>query len=90
MKKAPRTKKWRRKAAEDRARLFAANPHCHWCGTITIVGKGDGDRLATLEHIRGFHACDRDVRVWDAPENKVIACFKCNNSRSSTQLPGLS
>lgn len=87
MKRAPREKAWRRKAAEDRERLFTINPRCHWCGVVTVPGKGGGERLTTLDHIKGFHECGRNIAEWDAKENKVIACYACNNRRSAHQHP---
>ena len=61
--------------------LFAADPRCHWCGTETLMGKGHGGKLATLDHVKSWPECSGKDE-WAASENMVLACRSCNQRRS--------
>lgn len=68
---------------------YDKNPCCHWCGTKMILGeKQQNDisyrqplNLATRDHL--IHKFDADQTEREKPENWVLACYKCNSSRSS-------
>jgi hypothetical protein len=69
-----------------RAYLFRRNPHCHWCGTVTVLEqrvKHNGTltnhhNTATLDHMKsrlmGRRLHERTARV--------LACSACNHTRA--------
>lgn len=55
--------------------LFESDPHCHWCGCLTLWDLTPGKihkAGATLDHIGKNSHDDRFV---------VLACFDCNQLR---------
>lgn len=69
------------KLARTRERLWKKNPHCHWCGVLTIDYR---DRKhhhygneATLDHMYSRYSPLRGKRTYV----NVLACYKCNNQR---------
>lgn len=67
----------------------AKDPHCYYCGIVTVndypvrnrelkKGEEPPDDMATLEHL--YHRFDKrryDISVPDE-DKKVVACYKCN------------
>lgn len=57
-------------------RHFAADPHCRYCGVLTVRAETSGsisDNTATLEH--------KKPRVFggeDTYDNTTLACHRCN------------
>ena len=75
--------------AVQRARdaLFAANPSCHWCGTVTLhpsVAAGNPN-MATLDHIRPRRECV-SFEQYSSAQNHVLACFECNALRDTVDI----
>lgn len=66
---------------DRRDALYAKMPYCHWCGTRVFMGKGHGDRLATLDHVLSWPEC-KSEQQWADPMNQVLACRACNQRRS--------
>jgi hypothetical protein len=82
MKKLNTTQRLRKK----REQLYSEDPHCHWCGTLTVQLKGHvskpPENAATIDHlIHQWH--DRRKQNKCAPNEKryVLACRKCNMQR---------
>ncbi len=69
-----------------RERLFAKNPHCHWCKCLTVPpnpnGGGGPDNMATLDHL--FSRLVKQPKyVGDGRTPvTVLACRKCNHARA--------
>lgn len=67
-------------------RLHKENPHCHWCGVLTILGGSNKNPdKATLDHIRSRLQC-KTWAEYTAPANHVLACLECNNLRDQIFL----
>jgi 5-methylcytosine-specific restriction endonuclease McrA len=76
--------------AVTRRALFKADPHCHWCGCLTIIPNvprwergelTDPPNLATVDHVISRRT--RKSRLqYHSPKNKVLACFSCNVKRA--------
>lgn len=64
-----------------RRNLWLADPHCHWCGSLTALpgaATASGLRLATIDHLFSrFHP----VRQETASVPTVLACRECNAER---------
>lgn len=73
--------------ASIRARLFAINPNCCYCGEITINRKrphNERHQLAsdcTLEHLLSRWNGKRSNKIKDL----AIACYSCNTARGQQQ-----
>lgn len=61
--------------------LFTADPHCYWCGRLTVwVTPANGvlaPDTATVDHV-----VSKYNRPWNSPTDLVLACFECNQRRS--------
>lgn len=71
-------------AKARKLRLWNKDPHCHWCGVLTVIIdhpklKNPPDNLATVDHLRSKLNAQRGV---DHRVNTVLACLKCNNRRA--------
>ena len=71
-------------------KLWHKDPHCHWCGTETVLRQRDGfGRMhptdATLDHLfPKYHPLKgKTIR---GEEVTVLACYKCNNERGNTYM----
>ena len=71
-------------------RLYWRNPHCHWCGTKTIIHKHKQckaipDNAATVDHL--YTRFDY-MRGKSPPgvEATVLACNKCNFERGKARM----
>jgi hypothetical protein len=66
-----------------RQRLFRVNPHCFWCGVLTVL---DGMRLpnfATVDHLYSrWHPERRARHVNRDGTLHVLACQNCNQERA--------
>jgi len=81
--------------AAQRIRLWEADPHCHYCGVLTIYKpqhiKGlytpqEQNFLATIDHVRPRHHPDRLRPPRPGETLHVLACWKCNNDRDKREL----
>jgi hypothetical protein len=81
---------------ELKLKLFAEDPHCHWCGRATVLTnvkeiKGKPNPLmATIDHLVSRYNPERWVEKKPGENRKVLACFECNNNRSSVETKQLS
>lgn len=69
------------------ATLFKVNPHCHWYGCLTMVLSFETATaeqrpfIASVDHFKSrFEAATREE--WTSAENKVLACWRCNDERN--------
>lgn len=71
--------------------LFNQNPNCHWCGRLTVLTniaeiKGTPNPLmATIDHVISRFNPERWVKRKPGQVRKVLACFECNNRRSTEE-----
>ena len=87
------------KAVRDR--LWKKNPHCRYCGVVTIlpqhVIKGrDGlhrlrhfpDNMATIDHLRSRLDPERGNHI-PSERRYILSCNKCNNKRGKKEVSEL-
>lgn len=67
-----------------RCRLFTLNPHCYWCGRLTVWDTPSNGTLspdsATTDHV-----VSKYNRSWNSPTDLVLACYECNQRRSQNE-----
>lgn len=70
-----------------RDRLFADDPHCHWCECLTRLldrklrhGEKMPLDLATIDHLDDRLSPERGKHKGE--DRTVLACWKCNNDRN--------
>jgi hypothetical protein len=73
------------KNGRKRARLWAENPHCHWCGVLTTLGPRC-ETMATLDHLRPRHHPSRHEPARNGERRIVLACWKCNSTRDHAEM----
>ncbi len=65
--------------------LYHRNKHCHWCNCRTWRGVRPADIpvdcRATVDHIKSKPEA-KTHEEYIAKENKVLACYKCNQERA--------
>jgi hypothetical protein len=70
----------------SRRRLWEQNPHCHWCGTETVLIDQDGGffphNAATVDHLRSRLDSSRSEPNPQREQRRVLACWRCNNERA--------
>jgi 5-methylcytosine-specific restriction endonuclease McrA len=70
-----------------RRRLYDRDPHCHWCGRLTVFGPPrnhvttPGD-LGTIDHLRPRYHPGRNEWLEAGERRRVLACFECNQRRN--------
>lgn len=74
----------------SRQRLFRHNPHCFWCGKLTMLSvevrlKHD---TATVDHLYSRLHPNRKV-ARQGRGRLVLACNQCNKDRSNAETRGL-
>lgn len=67
-----------------RAKLRTINPHCHWCGVLTLETPAQPDS-ATVDHVKPRREC-RSAEEYHAESNLVLACFECNQGRDVVDM----
>ena len=67
-----------------RCQLFTVNPHCYWCGRLTIW-HNPPDGILQPESATVDHIVSRYNRGWNAPTDIVLACFECNQRRCQNE-----
>lgn len=84
-----------RRMRKIRLRLFKLNPHCCWCGRLTVwwarapkAGVRIPLRIATLDHLHPVGDPLRVRHVGCACQVYVLACRRCNNSRLNPYVFG--
>jgi|ERR1044072_790670 hypothetical protein len=79
----------REKILKMRLRLFRANPHCFWCGQLTLYGAVGNPLQTTVDHL---YSRLHPERVNRYREQKgvlhVLACSACNNERGVCEQQG--
>lgn len=73
-----------------RLALFAADPHCYWCGRCLTLDMWPGDvqppNFATLDHLRSrFHPLRTQPNPHGIPRT-VMACHGCNEHRGAVEM----
>lgn len=72
-------------------KLHAQNPSCYWCYRVTVllpltsIPKHQIGEMATVDHIKSRPEC-ASADEWRHPDNKVLACSKCNSGRNRAFL----
>lgn len=63
-----------------RLKLWEEDPHCHWCGCLTVWPNGHRQKptTATLDHLRDRYDPQRGS---DKSLATVLACYACNQAR---------
>lgn len=72
--------------ARRRRALFDADPHCRWCGCLTVWWDEPGagpDNAATIDHLRS-RLNPRRGRAGGGPKT-VLACRSCNQLRAADE-----
>lgn len=68
-----------------RDKLWHEDPHCMYCGTLTILPKPGQveleDNTATLDHMFGRGHPYREMEG-----TKVLACNRCNNAKGQLEI----
>lgn len=64
-----------------RLKLWTENPHCHWCGKLTVITIKRRPDQATLDHLK--HRLDPDRREFNRTSLfcTVLSCLQCNSAR---------
>ena len=71
--------------------LHKRNSKCHWCQEETILTniselKGTPHpKMATIDHVVSRFNPERWVKRKEGEVRKVLACFECNNRRSTEE-----
>lgn len=76
-----------RKIRTRRENLWKQDPHCYWCGCLTVPppkrrkNKVFVDNEATLDHLRTRFNSSRQEPNHSNEQRTVLACRKCNGLR---------
>lgn len=76
---------------KQKLRLFNLNPHCHWCGCLTIntnepaIKGTPNPRMATIDHTISRLDPRRWLHTETNTQRKVLACFECNQRRQKEE-----
>lgn len=68
----------------QRNRLWRKDPHCHWCGRLTVNEQGVRPDAATLDHVYSR----LDFRRKGQGKH-VLACWECNQARASAEVQSM-
>ena len=82
IKGVPRVEKRRGKYRDDKRKMMAVDPHCHWCRERLTMKIGAPNQ-ATLDH-----RIPLALGGLDNANNWVLACEKCNRDRGC-EMPEL-
>lgn len=80
------------KNGKARLRLWQQDPHCHWCGRVTVYRKvmiGQRPNDATVDHIHSKLDPERHASETE-PHEIVLACRACNGLRAHRENIALS
>lgn len=76
---------------KQRQRLHKHNPHCHWCGRLTILIERTSNinmKLrphqpdeATIDHLRSRFDPARRTNIQPTERRHVLSCYECNIKR---------
>lgn len=78
----------------QRNRLWAIDPHCHWCGKLTVLPRAHAPHeprpmpemnWATIDHLHCRLHPDR-LKPGDGQMRRVLACWSCNNQRNRIEM----
>jgi 5-methylcytosine-specific restriction endonuclease McrA len=76
------------KTAKRKAALFARDPHCHWCGKLTVLIPASPGRRrfyeneATVDHLYPRFNPARHIPRPPGEQRTVLACRECNDRRN--------
>jgi len=66
--------------------LWRKDPHCNWCGRLTVLYPSDTKKLpedaATIDHMIDRNDPSHDYKVKQGKQTTVLACRRCNEQRS--------
>jgi 5-methylcytosine-specific restriction endonuclease McrA len=65
-----------------RANLWTKDPHCFWCGKLTVNDGENSSDSATIDHIRSKLHPLRKEPIYGSQIRLVLACKDCNNARA--------
>jgi hypothetical protein len=74
----------------QREALWRKDPHCHWCGCLTILWKSSPKNkvmphnAATLDHLDSRMSPERGKHPGE--RRHVLACYRCNQDRCDRDL----
>lgn len=76
-----------RKIRRVRDALIAADPHCHWCGCVTLpaVASPFHPDMATVDHVKPRREC-RSQEEYESETNHVLSCLECNQQRDQVDI----
>ncbi len=74
---------------KNKEKLWHENPHCHWCGVLTVLDcrrewrkpASPPENLATLDHLFSRYHIERWKR-FNGQRKRVLSCLKCNHERA--------
>ena len=78
---------------QRRIKLWKQDPHCHWCGTLTILPPADAKphrknyplNEATIDHLRSRWHPNRREPIRQGEQRLVLSCRKCNIDRAKQE-----
>lgn len=78
------------KQTGKRARLYRQDPHCYWCGILTVLDTGFQPHSATIDHLYSrVHPNRNAPRGNDRSELlHVLSCLQCNQERGKADQHG--
>jgi 5-methylcytosine-specific restriction endonuclease McrA len=69
--------------------MWQENPHCYYCGVLTIWVTRSGGKAksneATIEHLRSRYHKDRREPAGKNERRLVLACYKCNHEKNEEE-----
>lgn len=73
----------------QRERWWHEDPHCRWCGRLTIlwaykVHATMPDNAATVDHLDSRFSNERGAH--SGKTRRLLACYRCNQSRCDADL----
>lgn len=87
-----RTRQPPQPAGPRRARLFKQDPHCFWCGVLTIWRREFPltPDTATVDHLYSKLHPERGQQhaIGRFEDRYVLACWKCNKARGEAEVRG--
>jgi hypothetical protein len=70
-----------------RERLFRRNPHCYWCGRLTVFLRPKPFKAPDAATVDHRFSKQHPKRCFDG--STVLACYECNDERSKCEARGV-
>lgn len=76
-----------RSVARIRSALREKDPHCHWCGCMTLptLPPPFHPDMETVDHIKARRQC-KSAEEYHSASNMVLACMECNIERDRVDI----